>query len=403
MRSTLLRLSALLLLSATLALPSPAQARLGAVERRPRLAADADTNDANAYFAHGARILEEKPSEAAQAFYWAARLDPGSADALDGRRAAMIMRRQTTLRMYIEGGRRARESKDLKALDSLALRALRLDPLYYRKYDHTMLMTYYRNMMRADYPTASPAEIDRVIRDYLYSGSPYMRAWVAYGEGRFQTALADYDLAAKQSRNPGYIRLERGRVFALQGMFPAAIGEFRLASEALAKRDNDRDEDVVFYNSRAMVEHSLAISYFRNGQVDSARAALGRSIGEDLSYFMAHVELGRLALASKDTVTAVSELALAADLAVDEPYVHYLHGSVLLAAGQAADAIAPLRKAIELEPLHAASHFELAAALERTGDKTEARASYQRFLSMAARRDVARRTTAAERLAGLQP
>ncbi|MBP7551267.1 MAG: tetratricopeptide repeat protein, partial [Gemmatimonadaceae bacterium] len=163
------------------------------------------------------------------------------------------------------------------------------------------------------------------------------------------------------------------------------------------------DEDVVFYNSRAMVEHSLALSYGKNGQLDSARAALGRSIGEDLSYFMAHVELGRLALGAKDTVTAVSELALAADLAVDEPYIHYLHGSVLLSAGQAADAIAPLRKAIELEPLHAASHFELAQALERSGDKAEARASYQRFLTMAPRREVARRAQATERVAGLQP
>lgn len=398
-----MRTSAVLFLAALLAVPVQSQARLGAVERRPRLAADADTNDANAYFAHGARILEERPAEAAQAFYWAARLDPGSADALDGRRAAMIMRRPATLKMHIEGGRRARESKELKALDSLALRALRLDPLYYRKYDHTMLMTYYRTLMRADYPTASQMEIDRVIRDYLYSGSAYMRAWVEYGEGRFQPALADYEIAMKQSRTPGYIRLERGRVYALQGMFPAAITEFRLASEALAKRENDRDEDVVFYNSRAMVEHSLAISYGRSGQLDSARAALGRSIAEDLSYFMAHVELGRLALAAKDTVTAVSELALAADLAVDEPYVHYLHGSVLLAAGQAADAIAPFRKAIELEPLHAASHFELAQALERTGDKAEARASYQRFLSMAPRREVARRNQATERVAGLQP
>jgi len=76
---------------------------------------------------------------------------------------------------------------------------------------------------------------------------------------------------------------------------------------------------------------------------------------------------------------------------------------VLLSAGQAADAIAPLRKAIELEPLHAASHFELAQALERSGDKSEARASYQRFLTMAPRREVARRAQATERVAGLQP
>lgn len=398
-----MRSSAVILLVVCLSGPLESQSRLGPVERRPKLAAGADTNDAGSYFSHGARLLEERPGEAAQAFYWAARLDPSSADALDGRRAAMIMRRLPTFRLYMQGGRRARESKELRALDSLALRALRLDPLYYRKYDHTMLTTYYRTMVRAENPTAPQADIDRYVRDLLYDGSVYMRAWVQYSEGLFGPALADYEVAMKQSRNPGYIRLERARIMALQGMFPAAIVEFRLASEALAKREADRDEDVVFYNSRAMIEHSLAISYGRNNQLDSARAALGRAIAEDLSYFMAHVELGRLSLAAKDTANAVSELALAAELAADEPFVHYLHGSTLLAAGQAAEAIAPFKKAIELEPFHSVSHYELALALEKTGDKAAALESYKRFLALAARRDVQRRALATERLAALQP
>lgn len=398
-----MRIPVQLLSLALLSLPLTAQARLGPAERRPKLAADADTNDANAYFSHAARVLAERPNEAAQAFYWAARLDPSSADALDGRRAAMIMRRLSTFKLYMEGGRRARESKELKALDSLAMRALRLDPLYYRKNDHAMLTTYYRNELRQENPTAAQGDIDRYVRDMLYNGSVSMRAWVEYSEGQFGPALSDYEVAMKQSREPGYFRLQRGRVYALQGKFPAAIAEFRLASEAYAKREADRDENVVFYSSRAIVEHSLAIAYSRIAQLDSARAALGRAISEDLSYFMAHVELSRLALAAKDTATAVSEMSLAADLASDEPYVHYLHGSMLLAAGQAAESIAPFKKALELEPFHAGSHFDLAMALEKTGDKDGARASYTRFLSLASRRDVQRRQAATERLAGLAP
>ncbi len=386
-----------------LAAPLAAQSRLGPVERRPKLAADADTNDANAYFAHGTRVLKDKPAEAAQAFYWAVRLDPSSADALDGRRAALIMRRAATYRLYMEGGRKARESKELKGLDSLSMRALRLDPLFYRKNDHTLLTTYYRNALRMDNPTAPSGDIDRYVRDMMYNGSPALRAWAEYSEGQFGPALLDYDRAIRASRDPGYYRLQRGRVYALQGMFPLAINEFRHAAADYAKREEDPDEDVVFYVSRAVVEHSLAIAHARTGQLDSARAALGRAITEDLSYFMAHVELGRLALAAKDTATAVSELALAADLATDEPYVHYLHGSVLLATGQAAEAIAPLKKALELEPVYAAAHFELALAHEKAGDKDAAREGYRRFLALASRRDAPRRAAATERLAGLAP
>lgn len=397
-----MRLPLQFLLFAVLSLPLGAQGRLGPVERRPKLAVDADTNDANSYFALGSRVLVEKPAEAAQAFYWAARLDPSSAEALDGRRAALILRNAVTTRLFVEGGRRARESKVLRALDSLRLRALRLDPLYYRKYDQAIIAHYFRTSVRREYPQAAPADIEDYVREMLSSGPVEMRAWVEYGDGRFAQSLEHHEDAAKASKTPGSYRLERARILALQGLFPRAIAEFRLAAEALAKVEADRDEDVVFYNSRAILEHSLALSYGRDDQLDSARAALGRVIAEDLSYFMAHVELGRFALAAHDTATAVSELALAADLASDEPYVHYMHGSMLLAAGQATEAVAPLTKAIALEPFHSGTHFELALALEKVGDRVRARESFTRFLALAARRDVDRRRIAAERLAGLQ-
>ncbi len=380
-----------------------AQGRLGPVQRRPRLPAGADTNDANAYFSHAQRLLNERPAESALAFYWAARLDPSSSEALDGRRASAILGKLPLMKLYFEGGRRRRDNKELKALDSLELRALRLDPLYYRKYDQAMLNGYFTQMLRQENPTASPAEIQQWIDQYLATGSPSLRAWVAYGEGRFAHALELYEVAAKQARNAGSIRLERARILALQGQYPAALAEFRVASELLAKRENDRDENVVFYDSRALLEHSMGIIFARMGQVDSAKAALGRAITEDLSYFMAHVELGRLALAEKDTATAVSELALAADLAADEPYVHYLRGGVLFATGQLPDAIAAYKKVLELEPLHSASQYELAMALERTGDKAAAREGYQRYLTMAATRDSRRREAAAERVAALAP
>lgn len=379
-----------------------AQSRLGPVEKRPKLMAGLDTNDANNYFALGTRSLAERPDEAAAAFYWAARLDPSSADALGGRRAALIMRRPQTLKLYMEGGRRARTNKDLIAMDTMQLRALRLDPLYFRKYDHAMLKAYYQAELRKDYPTASGQEIDLAIRQYLTSGSDYMRGWVAYSEGRMEEALTNYGLALQKAKNKGYIRLERARVFTMQGVLPNAIAEFRLASEDLKKLETDKDEDIVFYNSIALVEHSLGVTYGRMGQVDSAKAALGRAITEDLSYFAAHMELGRLALAAKDTTTALSELALAAELATDEPWVHHLHGTTLLAAGQHAEAVAALKKAVELEPFHAESHFALGQALEKGGDRSGALEAYTRFVAIAPRRDTQRRAIATERLAGLR-
>jgi len=109
------------------------------------------------------------------------------------------------------------------------------------------------------------------------------------------------------------------------------------------------------------------------------------------------VELARIALAQKDTAAALGALGLAAELATDEPFVHYLQGSTLVDAGQHADAVAPLRKAIEIEPFYAAPQYALGVALEGTGDAAGAREAYTQFVALASRRD-ARRDLAAKRL-----
>jgi hypothetical protein len=80
--------------------------RLGRAPRRPRLASSADTNDAGAYLALGHRTLDQSPSAAADAYYWAARIDPGSADALYGLRMGVLMRRPAPFPLYLEGNRR---------------------------------------------------------------------------------------------------------------------------------------------------------------------------------------------------------------------------------------------------------------------------------------------------------
>ena len=55
------------------AIPPVSAQRLGPPEKRPRLDAGADTNDALAYYNFGVAQFEREPQQAAAAFYWAAR------------------------------------------------------------------------------------------------------------------------------------------------------------------------------------------------------------------------------------------------------------------------------------------------------------------------------------------
>jgi tetratricopeptide (TPR) repeat protein len=391
--------SVVLTLCVLLAVPLGAQ-RLGPEQKRPKLA-DADTNDAAAYLAHGMRAIEDAPDEAAAAFYWAARLDPSSAEALYGRRVALLMRRPSDLNAYMNNNRRARENTRFRSIDSLQLRALRLDPLFYRRLDKEMIFAYYRYVFKEAAGSMQRGELDMLLRNMILQEPPYARAEYMYGVGRLDQALIEYEDAIKAARNPLGLRMDRARVYALQGANQKAIDEFTAVGELLRTRDEKKGGFVVLYESKALVEHSIGVLHVRHGNPDEAKAAFGRAMTEDLSYFPAHLELGRLSLELHDTTTAVSELALAADLAPDEPYVHYLHGSVLLAAGQADEAVAPLRRAVELEDLYAAPRFALGQALERMGDGAGALAEYQRFLELAARRDP-QRGDATQRIAALQ-
>ena len=172
--------------------------------------------------------LEEKPDEAAAAFYWAARLDPSSSEALDGRRAALLMRKPLTLKNYMEGGRRARESKEFKSIDSLQLRAVRLDPLYYRKNDGTMLMSYYRTLMRREYPTAGnhrdrprdPGVPRARVSLHARAGSRTAGATMLGGA----RGVRDRGQAVEEPRrDPGRARAD----LALQGAWLPSVEEFK--------------------------------------------------------------------------------------------------------------------------------------------------------------------------------
>jgi tetratricopeptide (TPR) repeat protein len=365
--------------------------------RRPRLAATADTNDAMAYLQHAQRAIESDAGVSADAYYWASRLDPSSADALYGRRVATLMRRQSSFKAYMEGNSRTIFSPAMRANDSLYFRALQIDPFLHEKHERTMLLGYYRAAIGSG---INEGEIDDYVARSLNNSSAAVRARYAAAEGRVPYAMELYTEAITTAKDPMYLYFDRGRLSALQGLNDAAITDYNLALEKLRTRDLNRDTLVVFYSSKALYEHAVGVLYSRKGDPAKAREAFGRAMTEDLSFFPAHLELATLALAQKDTATALSEIALAAELAPTEGFVQHRHGEVLIALGQHADAIAPLKKAIELEPFFASPHYLLAVALEKTGDAAGAKASYTQFLALAARRHP-ERAAATERLRSL--
>lgn len=398
----MLTLSRFLLIGACLCVTSTISAQGGKEPRRPTMAAGADTNDAHAYYAFAVDIMANDPDKAADALYWTTRLEPTWADGFYARRVALHLSDPSRLLRYWGGDRRTIQSNDVRRIDSLFYHALTLNPFVSQRLDRT-LFEGVANEIASRYErqgAGSSTAVRYAIDRQMLSAPVADKAWMAYGDGRFDDALRLYAEAVQQDARNGPLRVDRARVFVQTGQPDSALAELTLAIADMRKRD--KKELIYVYQSKALTEHSIGVVEEQLGHADAAREAYGRALQEDLSYYPAHLALSYLALEAKDTTTALSEMELVVQLESNDPATQYLYGYALAGAGRSAEAEAHLRKAIELDAVYSPPHLALAGVLERLKRPGDAAAEYTAFLARAARTDN-RRGAASARLAALSP
>lgn len=373
-------------------IPTAQAQRLGPEPKRKRSAFGPDSNDARALHDWAMQQVERDPAAAADAFYWSARLNPAYAEPLYGRRAALLLSNPGLLSRMMNRGRRA-PPREIRQLDSLVLRALAFNPFLYRKLDRALLVSYIknestRNASVNDAAINDPGLLNFAIERYLREAGPEMRGWLAYSEGDFSTALALYGEVERSRKEKADLRIDRARIFGMRGDADSAVAQFQAALAELRARE---DKDLVYvYNSKAMLEHSIATLLEANEDKAGAREAYGRALQEDLAFYPSHVRLGLMLLSQGDSAAAMSELETAAQVAPDEPWVRFTLGYALAAGGQYERAIDELNTAARLEPLYALPHAILGQIWERKADAAKAIAAYEAFLARASMRDLQR-------------
>jgi len=363
-----------------------AQAQRGLPDR-PRLPDGEDRNDPWAYYRLANSSLRRDPDKAADAFFWAARLNPTWAEAYYGRRVALLLRDRPKLVRYYEGDEGV--IRETQGIDSLYLYALTLNPFLGPQLDHLILDAMIQEYSRqaANRSGESPSDIAYQIEAYLRQ-SPRWRAILAYRDGKNINALSLYAQAIPRSKDKGGIIAERGRLFFQMGQYDSA---FANVTEALAElRKADKKDLVFLYESKALMESRIAMIEQVKGNKAAAAEAFGRALQEDLSYFPAHVNLAYLALEAGDAETVVSEMNLAVDIRPDDPGIRYRYGYALGTVSKLEEAEVQLKKAVELDPDYAAPHFTLGEVYQAGGRKPEAIKAYETFLALSAANDVRR-------------
>ena len=376
-----------LLIAATAIVAHPQES---GAPRRPKLGAGADTNDAKTYFAWGSAQLERAPADAADAFYWAARIEPSWADAYYARWAALLLSDPHRLEFYVKGDKSIRRAASMRQIDSLYLRAMTLDPFLYLRYQSTLYSrvqmmtattTTRERLSDGRTPDSVPPPDSRVISLYPGYTSPFGKAWSAYGSGDFSQALKEWAALLSGKRERSLIYGERGRVFWLAGAYDSAAAQF--AQAAAEWRPEDKDRVPAVGDSKTLHEYSLGLAEEKLNRPDSARAVYRRLLEGDPSFAAAHLRLSALALAKGDTVGSLGELDIATQVQAADPVVAYQYGSALVRAGHDAEALEQLKRAAKLDPYYAPPRMLMALVFDAAGMTAEALAEYRAYLAIA--------------------
>lgn len=362
--------------------------------KRPRLESGADTNDARAYFDFGVSRLDRDPDEAADAFYWAARINPLYADAFYGRRVALLMTDKRRLARYMNDDRRTLQSDDVRRIDSLYLHALTLNPFLSQRLDKFMFDQMIRDWAEeyARNNDITATEVQYYIERQIQSdASVGFRAWRAYSDGDYDQALSLYAKAIAAAKYKAGLRTDRGRLFFQLDRGDSALAELTAALDEMRK--SDKKELVYVYQSKALLEQSIGMIQYRLGNVAAAKESFGRALEEDLSYAPAHVQLAYIALEAKDTATAVNEMDLAVQLRGDDPAMRYIYGYTLASVKKLKEAEEQLLKARDLDPVFALPYHALGEVYQATNRPAEALAAYNAYVARAGAHDAQRDDT----------
>lgn len=380
----------------TMLAASPARAQNGeAAVKRPKMEADRDTNSATAYYYWGLRTMAQDPVKASNAFYWASRLAPGWAEPLYARRVAAYLQKMDDLNGYLRAARSTKRTPEQRALDSLQYRALLLNPFLYEGLDGELRDKFLDKAFQDDPET----RMQVAVASHRRTGDASYNAWLAYIETNFPEALKWNAQAIKRWPKEYDLHSERAKLFYLTANYDSTAAELGKALEGLRARD--QKELVVVYESKAMYEYRTAHAYIAKGDLAAAREALGRALGEDLSFYMAHAALADIALTQGDTATAMTEFDMAVQLNGTDAMLRERYGMALVATKKYQAAAEQFWQEALNEPYYAAPHYFLAVLYDQSGHGEEASDFYSQYLDRAPKSETDRVAQANTRISAI--
>jgi len=223
--------------------------------------------------------------------------------------------------------------------------------------------------------------------------------------GRFVALIRDIGGERYGDRIPNSVLWYKGIAAAHIGKLDIAEEHFRL----LMKRNYDLQKVLESKGELTRVplrtneyRYTLATVEAAAGKNGDAFSLFQQAVQEDIGLYMAHVRLANLLEGAKDYAGAIKERQRAIDANPDDPSLVMDLGVTLGKAGQFAEAADRFQQALDANPRDVRPLFWLGIADQQLGRTDAARASFERYVSLAPSRYDRQLAMARDRLAQLK-
>lgn len=344
-------LALMLLLAPTLAAQDPAA-----------LAPGADVKDWSAHFDAGVRVIRTQPTRALASFEMASRLDPSRAEPLLGRYVAFwLSQPHEDFVAWREGNEFQVKRREVRVADSLYGIALDRNPFVHRGLEVILF--------------------DRLPGRFLRDRDT--RAWLAYSTGDFAEAIKlNTQAIARAPERALAQRYDRALSRVMVQDLTGARDDIVAIIEELRRREAAASE-LTYYQSKHALLFMVGLIEAQRRDFAAARAAFGEAVLENAGFAYAQAGIANVSRVERKPRDAVTEFALAIELAPDDAVLRWQYAQALFDAGRYDQAVAEATRAAEREPLWAAPHLVIGRSRERQGRTTQSRAAYQEYIQRA--------------------
>jgi len=187
-------------------------------------------------------------------------------------------------------------------------------------------------------------------------------------------------------RVPDFILWHRALAAAHAGRYFNALRDL----QTLVDRGSRAEEEELVHIPLRTNEYRfmLAVVHQRAGNPDRAMDLFREAVEHDLGLAMAHSYMAGLYQEAGQLDSSFAERQRAVEVSPDDPSALFEYAVSLFNARRLAEAEEALRRAVALNPRYSPPLYLLGRAAEELGRPADARELYQRFLSLAPRRQV---------------